>query len=94
VVSFTAWQVNPRGKNPRYPLDRGLGGPQSQSRRRGEEKNLDSTGTRTAASRSSSPILYTYGRQIINCYVRMVCLHEEYLQENWTTNATDGTSAI
>jgi hypothetical protein len=28
-----------RGKNPQYPLDRRLGGPQSRSGRGGEEKN-------------------------------------------------------
>jgi hypothetical protein len=34
----------PRRKNPRYPLDRGLGGPQSRSGRRGlEEKSGDRT---------------------------------------------------
>jgi hypothetical protein len=30
----------PRGKSPRYPLNRRLGGPQSRSERFGEEKNL------------------------------------------------------
>jgi hypothetical protein len=36
----------PPGKvPPRYPLDRRLGGPQSRSGRRGEEKILDPTGT-------------------------------------------------
>jgi hypothetical protein len=29
----------PQGKNPWYPLDRRLGGPQSRSGRDGEEKN-------------------------------------------------------
>jgi hypothetical protein len=29
----------PRGKDPRYPLDRRLGGPQSRSERRGQKKN-------------------------------------------------------
>jgi hypothetical protein len=38
-----------------YPLDRRLGRPQSQSGRRGEEKSLDPTGTRTPTTRSSSP---------------------------------------
>jgi hypothetical protein len=32
----------PPGKEPRYPLDRSLGGPQSRSGRRGEEKNSNS----------------------------------------------------
>jgi hypothetical protein len=34
----------PRGKNPRYPLDRRLGGPQSRSGRRGQKKNLPLSG--------------------------------------------------
>jgi hypothetical protein len=38
-----------RGKSPRYPLDRALGG------RRREEKILDPTGTRTRTPRSPSP---------------------------------------
>jgi hypothetical protein len=54
VVSFTPRPLNPRGKSSRYPLDRKLGGPQSQSGRRGEEKILDPTGSRTPTSRSSS----------------------------------------
>jgi hypothetical protein len=41
--------------SPWYPLDRRLGGPQSQSGRRGEEGILDPTGTRTPTSQSSSP---------------------------------------
>jgi hypothetical protein len=47
VVSFTRWPLLPLGKEPQYPLDRRLGGPQSQSGRCGEEKILDPTGTRT-----------------------------------------------
>jgi hypothetical protein len=38
-----------------YPLDRSLGGPQSRSGRRGNEKILDPTGTWTATPRSCSP---------------------------------------
>jgi hypothetical protein len=34
----------PPGKEPRYPLDRRLGGPQSRSGRRGEKKNLPLSG--------------------------------------------------
>jgi hypothetical protein len=37
----------PPGKEPRYPLDRSLGGSQSRSGRYGEEKIVDPTGTRT-----------------------------------------------
>jgi hypothetical protein len=47
VVSFTARLLYPPGKSRWCPLDRRLGGPQSQSGRREEEKILDSTGTRT-----------------------------------------------
>jgi hypothetical protein len=39
VVSFTTRQLYLQGKSPCYPLDRGLAGPQSQSKRGGEEKN-------------------------------------------------------
>jgi hypothetical protein len=43
-----------REKAARYPLDRRLGGPQSRSGRRGEEKSFDPTVTRTLTPRSSS----------------------------------------
>jgi hypothetical protein len=42
------------GKEPRYPLDRRLGGPQSRSGRRGEETIFHLIGTRTPTSWSSS----------------------------------------
>jgi hypothetical protein len=38
--------ASPPGKEPRYPLDRRLGGPQSRSGRHVEEKIVDPTGTR------------------------------------------------
>jgi hypothetical protein len=60
VGSFTPLPPYPRGKSPLYPLDRRFGGPQSRSGRRGEEKILDSTGTRTLNPRSSSPITTCY----------------------------------
>jgi hypothetical protein len=44
----------PRGKSLQYPLDRRLGGPQSRSERLGEEKILDTTGTRTPTPGSSN----------------------------------------
>jgi hypothetical protein len=46
----------PRGKSLRYPLDRRLSGSQSRSRRCGEEKILDNTGTRTLTPRPSGPL--------------------------------------
>jgi hypothetical protein len=45
VVSFTPWPLYIRGN-----LDRRRGGPQSRSGPRGEEKILDPTGTRSAAT--------------------------------------------
>jgi hypothetical protein len=48
VVSFTARPLYSRVKSHRYPLDRRLGGPQSQSGRLGEEKILDPSGTRNS----------------------------------------------
>jgi hypothetical protein len=52
VVSFTPRSLYPRGRTPRYPLDRRLSGPQSRFGRRGEEKILDPTGTRTPTPQS------------------------------------------
>jgi hypothetical protein len=54
VVSFTPLKLYPRGKSSRYPLDRRLGGPLSQSGRYGEVKILDPTRTRTPTTQSSS----------------------------------------
>jgi hypothetical protein len=44
VVSFTPLPLHPRGKIPRYPLHRRLGGPYSRSWRCGEEKSLTMLG--------------------------------------------------
>jgi hypothetical protein len=52
VVNFTPRPLYPRGRSPRYLLDRRLGGPQSQSGRFGEEKTLDANRTRTPTPRS------------------------------------------
>jgi hypothetical protein len=45
----------PQGKSPRYPLDRGLDGPQNMSGRGEEVKILASIGTRTPTPRFPSP---------------------------------------
>jgi hypothetical protein len=50
IVSFATWPLYPRGKNLWYQLDRRLGGPRGRSGRRGEDKILDPTGTRTPTS--------------------------------------------
>jgi hypothetical protein len=55
MVSFTLRPLYSRGNTPKYPLDRKLGGPQSQPGRSGEEKILDPTRTRTPTPWSSSP---------------------------------------
>jgi hypothetical protein len=55
VVSFTSLPLYPRGYRPRYPLDRRLGGPQSQSGLCGEEKNLTLPGIEPGRS---SPSLF------------------------------------
>jgi hypothetical protein len=44
MASFTPLMLYPQGRSPRYPLDRRLGGPQSQSGHREEEKNLTLSG--------------------------------------------------
>jgi hypothetical protein len=46
VVSFTPRPIHPRGKRPRYALDRRLGGPQIRSGQHAEMNFLDRTGTR------------------------------------------------
>jgi hypothetical protein len=55
VVSFTPRPLYLLWESLRYPLDRRLGWPQSWSGRRGEEKIIYPTGTRTPTPRSSSP---------------------------------------
>jgi hypothetical protein len=56
MVSITNLpRYTPRGKDPRYPLDRRLGGPQKRSERRGYKKNpFAFFGARTSIARSSS----------------------------------------
>jgi hypothetical protein len=55
VVSFTPWLIYPLGKRTLYPLDRGLGGPQSRSGWGREQKNLEPTETRTPTPRQLGP---------------------------------------
>jgi hypothetical protein len=50
-------RFTPRGKSPRYPLDRRLGGPQSRSGRSGEEKILSPTGTRLLGNMMAAQFL-------------------------------------
>jgi hypothetical protein len=55
----------PRGKSPRYPLHRRLGGAKSRYGRRGEEKIPDPTDTRTPTPRVVQPVASRY----TNCAV-------------------------
>jgi hypothetical protein len=59
VVSLTPRPLYRRGKSPRYPLERRLGGPQNRAGRRGEEKILDPTGTRTPTPLSIARVYHT-----------------------------------
>jgi hypothetical protein len=58
--SFTSRPLYPQRKNLQYPLDRRLGGPQSRSGRRGEEKIHDPTGIRTPTYPSSNVVASRY----------------------------------
>jgi hypothetical protein len=53
VVSFTPRLLYPRGKSPRYPLDRRLGGPQNRSGNYRQKKNFVTL--QEIEPRSSSP---------------------------------------
>jgi hypothetical protein len=58
-VSFTPWPLYYQVKSPWYPLDRRLGGPQSWSRRGGEEKNSQPLpGLEPPIIQPRSPALY------------------------------------
>jgi hypothetical protein len=70
----------PRGKEPRYPLDRRLGGPQSQCGRRGEnswpylDSNSDPSVVQPVASRYTdlvipAPKLLRNSRKFLSVYM-------------------------
>jgi hypothetical protein len=68
-------QLYPWGKSPQFPLDRRLGGPQSQSERCGEVKILGPTGTQTPIPQSSNPYPVTiltelsqFTTSILHCF--------------------------
>jgi hypothetical protein len=58
-------RFTPRERAPQYPLDRRLGGPQSQSGRRGEEKILDPTRIQTLISSVVQPRASRYTNYVI-----------------------------
>jgi hypothetical protein len=59
VVSFTPWPLYPRGKSPRCPLDRTLGGPQNRSGRRGEEESFNIVRDKIACFICSKALSFT-----------------------------------
>jgi hypothetical protein len=75
VVSFTPRPLYPRGKSPRYLLDRRLGGPQSRSGRREEEV------VQTVASR--------YTDYAVSANIKMVLKGTENESGNWIRLAED-----
>jgi hypothetical protein len=88
----TSWRrsASPRGKSPRYPLDRRLGGSQSRSGRRGEnswpygDSNSDPSIVQSVASHTDCaiPALCVLWRQlIIRCNgVACIRLHVSFLK--------------
>jgi hypothetical protein len=60
VVSFMPRSLYPRKKNPRYPFDRRLDGPQKGSGRRGEEKIFYPIGTRNSEPSVVQPVASRY----------------------------------
>jgi hypothetical protein len=77
VVSFTPRPLCPRGKSPRYPFDRRLGGPRSRSGWCGEEKNLALRGIDPGPSspslcRLSYPGSQLYTLQLYDLVIRDV----------------------
>jgi hypothetical protein len=67
LVSFTLLPLYPRGKSPRHPLDRRLGGRQSRCGCCGEEKNLALPGIEPGPS-SQSLYRLSYPDSQINKY--------------------------
>jgi hypothetical protein len=72
MVSFRPLPLCPLGKGLRYPLDRRLGGPQSRSGRRGEEKILEPTGTQTPTSSVIQPVASRYTDYDIPAHSRLL----------------------
>jgi hypothetical protein len=82
VASFTPWPLYPSRKGPRDALYRRLGGPQSRCGRRGEEKILYLTGTRTTTldrpARSQSLYRLRYPGSCTKCGAIFYCYYLPY----------------
>jgi hypothetical protein len=74
VVSFTPRPRHPEGMNPRYRLDRRLGGPQSRSGRRGKEKQSlplrESNPSRPTCSQALERLSFTISCQYLTLFKR------------------------
>jgi hypothetical protein len=57
------------GKEPRYLLDRRLGGLQNWSGRRGKDRDIAPNGTRTQTPRSYSPLLLDIASRYTHCAI-------------------------
>jgi hypothetical protein len=80
------------GKEPRYPLGRRLGGPQSRSGQRGEEKILDPTRTRLTRSQSLYRLRYP-GSSCIYCRrgkCKLYAKSARFAQHNFCRSTTAG----
>jgi hypothetical protein len=77
----------PPEKDPQYPSDRKLGGPQSRSGRCREEKIFDHSGTQTPTYRSFSPYLVPIPLELSSSspiFRKLYCLN---LQDNGISQA-------
>jgi hypothetical protein len=80
MASFTPRPLYPQGNSPWYPLDRRLGGPQSQSGHGGEEKNSQTS--RTDVQRAHDAVWSTamyYELQLTKIPDFMLHLMKSYL---------------
>jgi hypothetical protein len=84
MVSLTLRPLYPRGKSPQYPLDRRLGGPQSQSGRHGEMKILAPTRAQTptpghpARSQSLYRLRYPGSRRMV---ILVICFAQNKISK-------------
>jgi hypothetical protein len=69
-VSFTPRPLYPQGKNPWYPLDRMLGGPQRRSERGGEENNSQTPSELEPLI--TQPVVQRYTTELFRLLVKVI----------------------